>query len=177
MNQQLRKHDKTALLAKTNLNTIKVLISRALIDSYISYEEFVLANNVLSLFRMGLFGAAYGWREVPLTKICHACPIVMKIGTVIPYLKRIQNIYKSDDTTLEFCSHQHFIMFEFLKVVFISMVAILMMSVKLATAALIKIQVFWNKSYGVASFVHDIINKTLSCDLNYFVDVMLSGFL
>ena len=177
MNQQLRKHDKTALLAKTNLNTIKVLISRALIDSYISYEEFVLANNVLSLFRMGLFRAAYGWREVPLTKICHACPIVMKIGTVIPYLKRIQNIYKSDDTTLEFCSHQHFVMFEFLKVVFISMVAILMMSVKLATAALIKIQVFWNKSYGVASFVHDIINKTLSCDLNYFVDVMLSGFL
>ena len=74
---------------------------------------------------MGLFGAAYGWREVPLTKICHACPIVMKIGTVRPYLKRIQNIYKSDDTTLEFCSHQHFVMFEFLKVVFISMVAIL----------------------------------------------------
>ena len=29
------------------LNTIEVLISRALINSYISHEEFVLVNNVL----------------------------------------------------------------------------------------------------------------------------------
>ena len=32
---------------KTKLNTIEVLISRALIDSYISHNEFVSVNNYL----------------------------------------------------------------------------------------------------------------------------------
>ena len=41
------KHDKTVLLAKSKLNNIKVLISKALIDSNISHDEFVLINNVL----------------------------------------------------------------------------------------------------------------------------------
>ena len=35
------------LLGKDKLNTIEVLISKALIDSYISHDEFVSANNVL----------------------------------------------------------------------------------------------------------------------------------
>ena len=35
------------LLGKDKLNTIEVLISQALIDSYISHNEFVLVNNVL----------------------------------------------------------------------------------------------------------------------------------
>ena len=35
------------LLAKTNLNDIKVLISKALIDSYITHDEFVSVNNML----------------------------------------------------------------------------------------------------------------------------------
>ena len=35
------------LLAKSKLNSIGVLISKALIDSNISHEEFVLINNVL----------------------------------------------------------------------------------------------------------------------------------
>ena len=30
-------------------------------------------------------------------------PIMMQLGTVIPYLKKIQKIYKSRDTPLEFC--------------------------------------------------------------------------
>ena len=34
-------------LAKTKLNTIKVLISKALIDSYINHEEFVSVNHML----------------------------------------------------------------------------------------------------------------------------------
>ena len=44
------KHDKTVLLAKSKLNNIKVLISKALIDSNISHDEFVLINNVLKEF-------------------------------------------------------------------------------------------------------------------------------
>ena len=36
-----------ALLPKAKLNTIEDLISRALIDSYISQNEFALVNNTL----------------------------------------------------------------------------------------------------------------------------------
>ena len=41
-----KKHDKIVLLAKSKLNSIEVLISKALIDSVIIYDEFVLTNNV-----------------------------------------------------------------------------------------------------------------------------------
>ena len=42
-----KKHDKIVLLAKDKLNTIKTLISKVLIDLYISHDEFVLVNNVV----------------------------------------------------------------------------------------------------------------------------------
>ena len=42
-----KKNDKIVLLAKTKLNTIKVLISKTLINSYINHDEFVSVNNVL----------------------------------------------------------------------------------------------------------------------------------
>ena len=42
-----KKHDKILVLGKDKLNTIEVLISKALIDSYISHDEFVSVNNVL----------------------------------------------------------------------------------------------------------------------------------
>ena len=42
-----KKHDKIVLLAKSKLNTIEVLISKALINSYISHDEFVLVDVVL----------------------------------------------------------------------------------------------------------------------------------
>ena len=38
------------MLAKSKLNSIEVLISKALIDSNISHDEFVLINNVLKEF-------------------------------------------------------------------------------------------------------------------------------
>ena len=42
-----KKHEKIVLLAKDKLNSLEVLISKALIDSVISHDEFVLINNVL----------------------------------------------------------------------------------------------------------------------------------
>ena len=42
-----KKHDKIVFLAKSKLDKIEVLISKALIDSVISHEEFVLINNLL----------------------------------------------------------------------------------------------------------------------------------
>ena len=45
-----KKHDKIVLLAKSKLNSMEVLISKSLIDSNISHDEFVLINNVLQEF-------------------------------------------------------------------------------------------------------------------------------
>ena len=39
-------HDQKVLLAKSKINSIELLISKALIDSNISHDEFVLINNV-----------------------------------------------------------------------------------------------------------------------------------
>ena len=42
-----KKHDKIVLLGKDKLNTIEVLISKVLFNSYISHDEFVSVSNVL----------------------------------------------------------------------------------------------------------------------------------
>ena len=61
---------------------------------------------ILTLFRIGFFGAAHGWggggKKATLPKICHTYP-TMKIGTVKPYPKKIQKIYESRDTSILFC--------------------------------------------------------------------------
>ena len=44
------KHDKIVLLEKDKLNTTEVLISKALVHSYISHGEFVSVNNVLKKY-------------------------------------------------------------------------------------------------------------------------------
>ena len=65
---------------------------------------------------MGLFGAAHGCgggaspppAPPPLVKSSYIYPTIMKLATVIPYLKNIPKIYKSRETSLEFSWHQHF---------------------------------------------------------------------
>ena len=58
---------------------------------------------------MGFFGAAYGWggagvaKRPSLPKIRHTYPTMMKLGTVIPYLKKIQELYESLDTPFQLC--------------------------------------------------------------------------
>ena len=59
------KNDKIALLQKTKWDTVEVLISKALIDSHISYVEFVSTNNVLREY--------YDMKEE--IKIPHFCEI------------------------------------------------------------------------------------------------------
>ena len=49
--------------------------------------------------RMGREGGKKG----PLPKICHTYPSMMKLGTVIPYPKKIKKIYESRDISPEFC--------------------------------------------------------------------------
>ena len=65
--------------------------------------ESVMKITILILFRMGIFGAAHGWGEAkraPVPKICHTYPTMKKFSTVIPYLKKIQKIYKSRDISV-----------------------------------------------------------------------------
>ena len=120
-----------------------------------------------------------------LPKICHTYPIMMKLGTIIPYLKEIQKLYKSCDTPVKFCWHRAFcqrksamfecllILFESLKVVLINMIAILMVSARLATSGLLKMKIFWNEGYDVIFPAHKDINKILSFDSNYIVDMVI----
>ena len=68
-----------------------------------------------TLLKMSLFEASNGWEEggggggrgwaerLPFHKIRHTYPTMMKLGTVIPYLNKIQKICKSLDKPLEFC--------------------------------------------------------------------------
>ena len=44
-----------------------------------------------------------GAKRLLLHKVCHTYPTMMKLGTVIFYQNKIQNIYKSRDTRLDFC--------------------------------------------------------------------------
>ena len=142
-------------------------------------------------------GGWIGDKNVPLLKICHTSTM-MKLGTMILYLKTIQKIYKWHYIPLVFCWHQRCIfhrkcyikkyryrlhfnayfsilltLFASLKVVLINMIAILMMSAKLATLDLLKIKVFWDKVYDITISVHYVTNKFLLRDPNYTIDVVM----
>ena len=60
---------------------------------------------------MGLFRAAHGWwggevggGERPyLSRMYHTYATISKLGTVIPYVKKIQKLCESRDTHPEFC--------------------------------------------------------------------------
>ena len=65
----------------------------------------------LTLFRIGFLGLltdGEGAKGSPVRKICHTYPLIMKLGTIIPYPKKIHKIYESRDTTFEFCWYQYF---------------------------------------------------------------------
>ena len=49
---------------------------------------------------MGIFGTAHEWgtKNAHLPKICDTYPTIIKLGTVIPYLEKIQKVYESRDT-------------------------------------------------------------------------------
>ena len=141
-----------------------------------------------------------GGKKVPLPKICHTYPTMIKLGTHMSYLKKIKKIHESRDTTLAFCCHHHFLpetskfcyikkskkikaafwyiisnsfkFFESLKTVSMNVVTILMMTAKMATLGLLKIKLFWNKGYDVMISVHDFINKILSRDSNDIADLV-----
>ena len=91
----------------------KILVSNKILFGEKSYKYFIAhlynGNKVkpLTLFRMGFLGAAHGWgggegKKAPLPKICHT-HTMMKLGTIIPCLKKSQKIHESRDTPLVLC--------------------------------------------------------------------------
>ena len=53
------------------------------------------------------------------------------------------------------------------------MVTILRMSAKMATLGLLKTKIFRNKGYDVIISVDKLINKNLSSDSNFIIDVVM----
>ena len=87
-----------------------------LLFHYIEVSRNHTKTYTLTLFRRGFFWDARGWEGSkkskpplpPTPKICHTYPTMMELGIVITYLRRIQKIYESRDTHLEYCWYQHF---------------------------------------------------------------------
>ena len=117
---------------------------------------------IFNSFQDRSFCAAHGWgrgKKASLPKFCDTYSTMMNLGKVIHYLMKIQKICKWRDAHHEFCWRQLFLLeisnfagntdIDFIlinkKFVLINMVAILMISAKLATLDLLKIKVFWNK--------------------------------
>ena len=64
---------------------------------------------VLTIFRMGIFGAARGWalKKASLLKICHAYPTMMKLGSyTLPkkdqkkYMNHVMHYLSSADISI-----------------------------------------------------------------------------
>ena len=53
-------------------------------------------------------GGGRGSKRLPFSKLCGTYPAIMKLGTAITYLKKIQKIYESRGTPSDFCQPQHF---------------------------------------------------------------------
>ena len=131
-------------------------------------------------------------QKVPLPKICHTYPPMMKLCTVIPYLKSIKkinhvthpmssaNISNFSTKITNFCYINKYryrfyfniwlpILLSFLKslkVFSINMVAILKITPKLVNLCLLEI----NKYHENLFFVYDVTNKILSRESNYILD-------
>ena len=111
---------------------------------------------------------------------------MIKLGTVIPCLKKIQKIYESRDTSLEFCWYEHFFNGN----------RQILLYYKIQIDCILahhSFNFFWvfkdcfNKhgynfddaskgieiSYDVITAVHGVTNKILSCDSNYIVNVVM----
>ena len=160
-------------------------------------------DKMLTLFKMGFFGAAHRWGgqigPPSLKSVTHILQwwnleqlyLIWKGSE--KYMDHVKHVLSSADISnfsteiSKFCYIKKYMyrlqfdakflilltFLESLKIVLIKKVTILMMSAKMATPDLLKITVLWNKGYDVIIYVHDIPIKILSHDSNYTVDVVM----
>ena len=84
-------------------------ISRSFTE-YPDFSRLILICTGLTLFRMVFFGAAHGWVGAFLPPSLKPVTLSYNDETWHSYTlpKEDPKIYKSRDTSLEFCWHQHF---------------------------------------------------------------------
>ena len=74
-----------------NCKCRKKLVDKLVEKCAKNVEEVNLATITLTLFRIVFFGAAHGRlgvQKCPLSKICHIYPTLIKLGAIVPYLKK-----------------------------------------------------------------------------------------
>ena len=115
--EQLKNIDKSKTLkiidkiSKKNNEANKLLLKFKKIDNTLENAVLVCTKTDstpynFNLIQDGLFRDCSRMDGGP--KICHTYHTTMKLGTTIPYLREIQKMYKSRDTSLESYWHQHF---------------------------------------------------------------------
>ena len=91
-----KKHNKRVLLTKSKVNSIEVLICKALIDSNISQDEFLLINDVLKGF--------YEWKNqlqiLVISKIYQCYLMLKQYKTMLSYFLKCRRIHKVTIQTL-----------------------------------------------------------------------------
>ena len=77
-------------------------MNRTMVDFYVEllrdiFQNLEGAENFINPIQEGLFRGCsrMGGKKDPLPKICHTYAIMLKLGTVLPYLKKIQKLYAS----------------------------------------------------------------------------------
>ena len=78
---------------------------------FLGSNTLTFKKNVFNPIQDGLFRSCswIGGQKGPhLPKICHKYPTMMKLDTVIRYLKKVQKMYEPRDASLEFCWAHHF---------------------------------------------------------------------
>ena len=77
---------------KTWYNSQKFVPQIFVLQTVFPLRYVIFTSNLLARFWMGLFGATNGGggdQKGPLSKICHTYATTIKLGTVIPSLKKI----------------------------------------------------------------------------------------
>ena len=166
--------------------------------AFSSKSELFKENVVLTLFRMGIFWAVYGWVDKKNPSLKSVSHILQwwKLEQLYLILKRFEKHMNHVTHTLNsaeisiflgeisnFCDAMKyryrwnfngwFLILSTLMVAFINLVAILMISVKLAILGLLKIKTFWNKGYSAIISVHEVTKKILWPDRNYIVNMVI----
>ena len=80
------------------------LVNDVTLRSTVNFTSTLGSVNNIGHFRGCLRTGGSQKAPLPLPKICYRYHTMMKLGTVIPYLKKIKKIYESCDPALEFCS-------------------------------------------------------------------------
>ena len=88
----------TLLVKIHHKNTLSIITKQYFLSS--NFHHYSLTEVSTSIKHTNRSCSGMGAGKAPLPKICHTYPTMMKLGTVIPYLKKIQKIYESRDTPL-----------------------------------------------------------------------------